>query len=77
MVTAKQKRALHDEELCTMKKKARVRQPRSWERADYKLAVATLILFTFFLVGGLASWLTNDKPTAAAEPSTAMRSGAQ
>jgi hypothetical protein len=59
------------------KKKARVRQPRSWERADYKLAVATLILFAFFLVGGLASWLTSGKPTAAAEPSTVMRSGAQ
>jgi hypothetical protein len=50
-----------------MKKKARVRQRHSWETADYKFAVATLILFTFFLFAGIASWLTSDKPTAAAE----------
>jgi hypothetical protein len=28
---------------------------------DYKFAVATLILFTFFLFAGIASWLTSDK----------------
>jgi hypothetical protein len=44
---------------------------------DYKFAVATLILFTFFLFAGIASWLTSDKPTAAAEPSTVIRFGAQ
>jgi hypothetical protein len=62
---------------CTMKKNRRVRKRRSWETADHKFAVATMILFAFFLAAGIAGWLTRERPTVAAEPSTAMRSGAQ
>ena len=60
-----------------MKKNRRIRQRRSWETADHKFAVATMILFAFLLVAGVVGWLTRERPTAAAEPSTVMRSGAQ
>lgn len=54
-----------------MNNNRRVRQLRAWERADHIFAIATLILFAFFLVGGVASWLTGEMPTAVAERSTA------
>ncbi len=53
-----------------MKKRPHVRKVQTWEKADNRFALATMILFTFLFLGGLASWLVGQKPSVAADNST-------
>jgi hypothetical protein len=49
------------------KKKSALPRLRSWDAADHKFAMATIVLFAVLLAGGLAGWLTGGKPSVAAQ----------
>ena len=53
-----------------MKKKTPIRKLQRSDTADHKFAIATLILLAFLFVGGMASWLSGENPSAAAQSST-------
>ena len=45
--------------------KRRVKLSERGRRADHNFAVATILLMIFFVVGGFATWVLNEKPSVA------------
>jgi hypothetical protein len=43
-------------------------------RADHNFAVATILLMIFFVVGGFATWVFNEKPSVAGISAAAANS---
>jgi hypothetical protein len=57
----------------SVKKRMRARRLRSYDKADRRFAIASLILLAFLLVTGVVSWLAGDNPSVAAQNSAIAR----